>query len=131
VWSRIIDLLIGPCILQQNLLVLETYDFSLRINLNCLRKFRCAHDNATGALAHFSLAVLQWLGRHYPERWCGRGPEAAVVATTVIRPLPVGFHEKCSVRQHCWYRTQLWQRMQDAANETHTTAVVFESVRSS
>jgi hypothetical protein len=82
------------------------------------------HD---GALTHFKLCVRQWLGRHYLVRGIGRGREAPVSwlpRSSDINPIHIylcGSMRNAVCANSVDSREQLWQRVQDAANEIRTT----------
>jgi hypothetical protein len=92
---------------------------------------RFLHD---GAPAHFTLAVWEWLGRHYPGCWIDCGPKDPMLWPPHSPDLnPVDFYLWGSIKNAVYanivdIREQLWQCIQDAANEIHTTPVVFECI---
>jgi hypothetical protein len=90
------------------------------VSLRTRQRMCFLHDAAP---ARFRLAVRQWLGRHYPGHWIGRGPEAPALWPPRSPDLnPIDFY-KWGCRKNAVYantvdtRQQLWQRIQDAANE--------------
>jgi hypothetical protein len=99
--------------------------------------FRCGHNGYgfyTMMLQHISV----WLfGRHYLGRWISRGPYAPVSLPPRPPDLnPIDFYLKDCVKNAVYAknfdtRQQLWQCIQDAANEISHHIWVFKRVRAS
>lgn len=70
-----------------------------------------------GVPVYLSLTVREWLGRHAPGRWIGRGPEAPVswppqsADLNPLRLLLTGFHENAVYANIVDTREQLCQRV--------------------